>query len=398
MVKYRIAHFLAHYPQPGGSTHVVHGLSRALVRLGYQVIIYTYQQRPDVEGEEVKSFSGLRVEHFRGSNWNPFHMPGEMRARLLQNKDMIDLLIVHGAWNPGNVCVAKAARDAGIPYVVWLHGVYGRKLFQRFRIRKLAYERVFDRPLLRRASGIHVFPQQNTRTFAECGVRVPTFAGPNGFDPEEVPELHQAGGVSESGDGTKLNFLFLGRIEVRPKGLDLLFKALSAGIDDGKLPTNLRLNLVGPDWGGQRGLETLAAQLRITQFVKFRGRVSSAERWAVLSSHDILVLPSRWEGFPMVVIEAMVVGKPVIVSEEAGVSSFVRQAQCGYLVQPNPASICAGLVRAIETRDQWRRMGESGRKFAYEHFTWDKIAAQEARSLEEVLGRAKATVESPSSK
>jgi glycosyltransferase involved in cell wall biosynthesis len=88
----------------------------------------------------------------------------------------------------------------------------------------------------------------------------------------------------------------------------------------------------------------------------------------------------------------MVLGKPVIVSEEAGSSAYVREAQCGYLVQPNPASICAGLVRAIETRDQWQSMGERGRTFAYEHLTWDKIAAQEVRSLEEVLGRARTTV------
>lgn len=391
-MKHRLAFFLAHYPRPGGSTHVVRGLSHALVRLGYEGVIYTYEQGPHAEREEIEGFGGVNVVHFRRNTWNPFHMPTEMRDRLLHNEDAIDLLIVNGAVNPSNVFVAKTARDAGIPYVVWLHGVYGRRLFKRFRLRKWAYDRVFDRPLLKTASGIHVFPQQNASAFADCGVHVPTFAGPNGFDPEEVPELHRAAVVSGSGDSTKINFLFLGRMDARPKGLDLLLKGLSAGINDRKLPANLRLDLVGADWGDQHRLEALAARLRITDFVRFPGRVSSAERWDVLSSHDILVLPSRWDGFGNVVLEAMVLGKPVIVSEEAGSSAYVREAQCGYLVQPNPASICAGLVRAIETRDQWRSMGERGRTFAYEHLTWDKIAAHEARSLEEVLGRARTTV------
>lgn len=98
---------------------------------------------------------------------------------------------------------------------------------------------------------------------------------------------------------------------------------------------------------------------------------------------------SRWDGPPRPIreatLEAVVVGKPVIVSEQTGITSVLRNAECGYLVQPNPASICAGLVRAIETRDQWRSMGERGRAFAHQHLTWGKVAEQASHALERIL-------------
>jgi glycosyltransferase involved in cell wall biosynthesis len=270
--------------------------------------------------------------------------------------------------------------------VVWLHNIYTRELLRKNRLRKLLYGRLFERPLLNGALAIHVLAEQHAEYLADYGVHVPAFVVPNGFDPEEVPETHCEAARSGFGDGATLSLLFLGRLDMHVKGLDLLFRALSAGIRNGKLPINLRLDLVGADWGDQHRLETLAARLRIADFVRFPGYVPPAERWNVLSSHDILILPSRWEGVPLVVIEAMALGKPVIVSEETGTSSYVREAQCGYLVQPNPASICAGLIRAIETRDEWRGMGERGRAFAYQHLTWAKIAEQATHALEEILG------------
>jgi len=270
--------------------------------------------------------------------------------------------------------------------VVWLHNIYTRELLRKNRLRKLLYGRLFERPLLNGALAVHVLAEQDAEYLADYGVRVPAFAVPNGFDAEEVPERHREEAPCGRGDGATLNFLFLGRIDASQKGLDLLLRALAGGIHAGRLPSNIRLDLVGRDWGDQRRLETLAARLRVADFVRFPGYVPPAERWNVLSSHDILILPSRWEGVPLVVIEAMALGKPVIVSEETGTSSYVREAQCGYLVQPNPASICAGLIRAIETRDEWRGMGERGRAFAYQHLTWAKIAEQATHALEEILG------------
>jgi glycosyltransferase involved in cell wall biosynthesis len=379
----RIGHFLSHYPGPGGMTTALRGLCRAMVPLGWQAFVYCCPGGGNQEPEEESD--GVYVVRFSKPHRNPFAVDPRLLKRLSRNQDDIDLLLIHGMYNPPNVSIAKTARDAGIPYVAWLHGTFTPEVLRKNRVRKLLYGRLFERPLLNGALAVHVLAEQHAEYLKDYGVRVPAFAVPNGFDPEEVPESHCEEAPSGRGDGATLNFLFLGRLHMHGKGLDLLLKALSTGIRNGELPTNLRLDLVGADWGDKHRLENLAARLRIADFVRFPGYAPPAERWNVLSSHDILVLPSRWEGFGLVVLEAMVLGKPVLVSQETGAASFVMQAQCGYLVQPNPASICAGLVRAIETRDQWRSMGERGRTFAYQHLTWGKVAEQATHALEEIL-------------
>ena len=388
-MRYRVGHFLSHYPLPGGTTTAVRGLCHAMTRLGWEAIIYCCsgndQTQADDEGD------GVRVVRFSNPRWNHFVLDRNLRARLSRNQDQVDLLVIHGIFNQPNVSVGKVAKGAGIPYIVWLHNIYTPELLRRKKTRKCLYGWLFERPLLNGAAAVHVFTAEQVSYLRDYGVSVPAFVVPNGFDLREVPEVYREGAPRGPRDGHTFNFLFLGRLDMHHKGLDLLLQAVSIGIRNRRLPTNVRLDLVGADWGHRHRLETLAARLRVGDFVRFVGRVAPAVRWDVLSSHDILVLPSRYDGFGLAALEAMVVGIPVIVSEEAGVSWFVREANCGYLVEPNPASICGGLVRAIETRDQWPAMGQRGKAFAYEHLTWSKVAQDATRALEEILGRSGAS-------
>ena len=123
----------------------------------------------------------------------------------------------------------------------------------------------------------------------------------------------------------------------------------------------------------------------ITHNVRFLGHISDRTPSAIIALYDLLVLPSRFDGFGLVVLEAMVAAKPVIVSEEAGISSYVKQAHCGYLVKPDSNSISLGLIRAVQTRDEWRSMGGKGKEFAYKHLTWDKSAEQACHEYGKLL-------------
>ena len=105
----------------------------------------------------------------------------------------------------------------------------------------------------------------------------------------------------------------------------------------------------------------------------------------------MLVLTSRYDGFGLVVLEAMLAARPVIVSREVGAASFVEEAQCGYVCGPSPESIYAALLRALETRDQWQEMGRRGRDFAFRHLTWEKSAERASRCYEELLRDVRAS-------
>ncbi len=382
MTRPHIGHFLYHYPKPSGTTTAVRGLARGLARLGHDVTVYCCGDTSPSCGCEVHE-NNFRVLQFdAGSHF--FGGPRRLIERLRTNQDRLDLLIVHGIFNPHNVPVASAAKRAGIPYVVSPHGLYHPELLRKHRIRKLLYGLLYERPTLNDAVAVQVFDEYHIEFLAGFGVRVPAFVVPNGFDPAEAPSVDLKATEPDHRSSSP-DFLYLGRIDMYTKGLDLLLRALALGLHEGRLPPSTRLRLAGPDWGDQGTLIRLAGRLGIDRHVRFLGLVEPGSRWSVISSGDFLVLPSRHDAFPTVVFEAMVAAKPVIVSRNTGISSSVRQAGCGFLVEPNAESICAGMVRAAESRDQWRNMGENGRRFAYQNLTWDTVAQRASQSYQKLL-------------
>lgn len=374
----RIGHFLYHYPEPGGTSRAVDGLSRALARLGHTVAIYGCGVADTPCCTETEN---PQLRWFHPSLSHPFHIPRALRLWLLENRDRLDLLVLHGSFNPRNFTLARLARRARIPAVACPHGLYHPELFRKRPLTKLLYGVLFERPMLNSASAVQVFDEYQIQFLRDYGVRKPVMVIPNGFDPEEVPQLGECNGRRRR----PVQLLYLGRIDPHTKGLDLLLQAMSLGLRERTLPEDLRLDIAGPDAGGRTTLMRLVDRLGISRNVRFPGGLSARERWFAIASADVLVLTSRHDAFPTVVLEAMAVAKPVVVSENTGISSWVRKARCGILVQPTPRSIAAGLARMMELEHQWTDMGQRGRKLAYSRLTWDRVAEHASVCYQELM-------------
>jgi glycosyltransferase involved in cell wall biosynthesis len=388
---HRIGHFLAHYPAAGGMSTAVRGLSRALARMGHRVFIYGYREENQVPCQEAEEIPGLKVIRFCHRPQHPFQIPGPLTQRLRHNEDAIDLLVIHGMFNPQALGPAREARRAGIPYIVCPHDPYHPDLLRKHRTKKALYGLLLERPLLNKAVAIHLLSASHEQWLRRYGVQTPAFVVPNGFDPQDFPRFVAGDTSPEDNSSHALRLLYIGRIAMYHKGLDLLFRGFAVASHQGRLGTGALLDLVGSNWGDQKTLEGLASDLRIRDKVNFLGPVRDRASTAIISQYDVLVLTSRYDGFGLVVLEAMLAGRPVIVSREAGAASFVGEAQCGYVCAPNPDSIQAALVRALETRDQWREMGRKGRDFAFRHLPWEKVAERASLCYEEVLRDAKAS-------
>jgi len=384
MARFRIGHFLHHYPNPGGTTTAVRGLSRALVRLGWEVVIYCCSAEGDPA--EYAEVDGLRAARYRRPFWrHGFGVDRRLLARLSRNEDDISLLVINGMFKPLNAVVARTARQAGIPYVMWPHDPYHPELLGRGLLRRLLYGRLFERRLLSGAAAVHVLAESHKELLARYGVHTNTFVVPDGFDPEQVP---QPGPLNDPERATeRLRFLYLGRLDAYNKGLDLLLEGMALGLAEGALPASTRLDLVGADRGSRSELDSLKRRLRLDENVSFRGYIANQSPWSIISSYDVVVLPSRWDGFALAVLEAMVMGKPVVVSDQAGIAFYVEKARCGWIVQPDARSICDGLVRAARSRHEWRDIGRRGKDFAYANLTWDKVAEDASSHYERLLRR-----------
>jgi glycosyltransferase involved in cell wall biosynthesis len=183
-----------------------------------------------------------------------------------------------------------------------------------------------------------------------------------------IPELYErSADAAEPGDG--IHLVFVGRLTAI-KGVRVLLEALrvARAADSG-----IRLTLVG-DGDDRPALEALAAAMG--DAVRFAGYRSQEEVANILATADVFVLPSFAEGVPVVLMEAMAAGKPVIATRIAGVPELVEDGESGLLVPPgDAASLGAAIARLAGDPAMGQRMGKAGRAKVRAEFDVRKEAA-----------------------
>jgi glycosyltransferase involved in cell wall biosynthesis len=152
----------------------------------------------------------------------------------------------------------------------------------------------------------------------------------------------------------EVRFACVARLYPPGKGQDILFEALAAPSWAGR---RWRLYLYGE--GRMRGtLERLAARLGLSDRIVFAGFKSVEEIWA---ANHVLVMPSRYEGLPLAMVEAMLCARPVVATDVAGHGEIVEDGVTGFLAEaPTAASMAAALERFWERRSEAEAIGKAG--------------------------------------
>ncbi len=178
--------------------------------------------------------------------------------------------------------------------------------------------------------------------------------------------------------------LAVGRMRIR-KGFEILLHALAAARQRGRRP---RLVIAG-DGERRRSLAALARRLRLGASVRFAGRCSRSEVARLRQGATALVVPSTYEGMPLVVLEAMGDGIPVIASAVSGIPKVVVDGETGWLVPPERSSALAdALIAATSDPAESGRRGAAGRRRLDQAYRPRHAAQQWLDALERVGGSA----------
>ncbi|GAA2995757.1 glycosyltransferase [Actinokineospora diospyrosa] len=168
--------------------------------------------------------------------------------------------------------------------------------------------------------------------------------------------------------------VFVGRLEIAQKGLDLLLTAFAEQAH--RLPGGLVLAGTGPD---ERRLRDMAGRLGISDRVRFAGWVSGAAKYRLFAGARVVAVPSRFETFGMVALEAAACGSPVVAFDIECLREVVPES-AGVLV---PAFDTTGYGRALAELaadpDRVRRLGSGGREMA-RAYSWDRLALAQERA------------------
>ena len=295
-----------------------------------------------------------------------------------------DLVHIHHVWPAADRYLSMIARAAGVSHVVVTEHIMGTSHSRG--------QQALKRDELKNADAVTAVTGAIVETLVRDYGIEPSLVRiiPNGADlPDEEREAPLARRWRERFLATPLKPLWVvaGRLEEQ-KGQDLLLEALVP-----LLRIGLDFSLVVAGDGSRRGwLEQRALSLGLSPRVQFVGQLDDVG--ALLAAADGVVLPSRWEGLPLVLLEAMARGRPIVATAVGGVADALEDGVTGTLVPPNDvAALSAALEHLHRRADRAWRLGQAAADVARDRYSWHAVVDEYESVYDEVLGLATVTPE-----
>lgn len=183
--------------------------------------------------------------------------------------------------------------------------------------------------------------------------------------------------------GGPLHVLFAGNLIPR-KGLHTLIDALA------QIDADWRLTVIGDpaiDSWYVKQIRSQIARAGLGERIRLAGRVPTDALIAAYASHDVLAVPSSYEGFGIVYLEGMAFGLPALAAADGGAREVVTHGATGYLVPPGDAAALAGHLRELAAdRERLLALSLAARARFDAHPTWAQTTARIRAFVAEVIG------------
>lgn len=350
----------------GGTAERTIRISREMSRNGIKVVVLTTDI--GLPSEYKENADGLEIIAL--PCWvKRFYFPGfsyKFIKDLVKDSDVVHLM---GHWTFINALVYYAARQLKKPYVVCPAGalpIYGRS-----QILKKIYNSVIGKGIIRNARVCIAIAVNEINHFKTYGIDVDKISLiPNGINPGDFNVGGENAFRSKYNLGSYPFVLFLGRLN-HIKGPDLLLRAFAIAQEKLK---GYHLVFAGPDGGMLDELKKMAERFFLQDKVHFVGYLGGDNKIAAYRSAELLAIPSRQEAMSIVVLEAGISEKPVLITDQCGFSD-IADVNGGIVVAASVESIQKGLVGILQDAKKLNVMGYNLKKYVEGNFTW-KIAAE----------------------
>lgn len=382
--------------ETGGMNVYVRDLSRELGRRGLSVDVFTRSQHPDLPrvGELGPN---ARVIHLKAGPEAPYDTNSiyDYRSeftrnlkRFVEEEDIAYHLIHSHYWLSGAVAL-QLQRQWRIPIMHMFHTLgklknqVARSRSEMETPRRVATERRIMDLADRLVAANPLEKAQMTWLYGAHPAKIEVI--PCGVDLElfrPIPEA-EAKAHLEMPDQHRM-VLFVGRIEPL-KGIDVLIEAMALVVQQtDHLREEICLCIIGGDPDANADemdremsrLQAMRERLGIADVVTFLGRREQDKLPYHYSAADVCVVPSHYESFGMVALEAMACGTPVIASKVGGLTFTVKDGHTGFLVPNDDPRALAEKLRLLLTNERLRRrMGEQASRLA-KRYGWSVVAGQ----------------------
>lgn len=389
------------YLESGGQNVYVYELSRELGRLGWQVDVYSRldskQRRKVISyGKNVRV---IRIEAGPKKFVRKYdlfnHLPEFISSFIkYKEKNKLDYSLVHGHYWEGGWVAMQIKRLFNIPMVQTFHslGCIRYNTLKKFKDQAITdfeknYRFKIEREIMSSADIIIATSDYEREDFINlykidsanvkvipCGVNVKKF--------HHVSTAEARNKIKVSADDKVI--LFVGRLEWR-KGISTLIQGMGELLKTSETPKDkLKLLIVGGSIG-KRGstiekeelkrLKEIAKKLDILDNITFTGNLPQEKLRYYYSAADVCVVPSYYEPFGLIPLEAMSCKVPVIASDTGGLRFTIKEGKTGLLFTPRQPKILAEKLKAIfEDKELSDKLVKQARTNIKENFEWGIVA------------------------
>jgi len=373
----RVLHWYSNFLGGGGVANAVLGLARAQAELGAEVAIAcaAIQGKPLYQTmenllENIQIFRFLPKWKFKFGNLMLRQIPRES-IEIMRNFNP-DVVHVHGEFNLDNWHVPKIFNA---PIILSPHGAFHPVVLRKSKRKaKIVYVAVARRFLYGRVHAFHALSPAEARHIQALLGSVNVYTLPQGASLYVAKSLDIAKRSEQRND--EIRFIFVGRLDAYTKGLDILLEAFAQAVKSLR-NKDLHLNLVGPDWKGSLvRLKDMAHKLDCASRVTFTGAMSGERVAKFLMQSDVYVHLSRHEGFPLSIAEALLAGKPAILSREIGLVTYPEIASLPHVkvIAPEKDEATSAMIQFAERLPELKAMAGEYQEQVRQFFDWRKIA------------------------
>lgn len=362
----------------GGVVNASYQIAKKQVEDGHDVTVYTTDscnERLRFENNYNVDVDGIKVFYFKNISNNiknklTIDTPLSSIKHIRKTIADFDIIQIHEHRHSLAIATHRYAKKNNVPYVLQAHGSV-LPFFQKEKLKDI-FDRLWGFDILHDASRVFALTEVEKEQYIKMGVAEDMIEiVPLGINLEEYNNLPKKGSFKSKHDINVEDkiILFLGRIH-EIKGLDLLVNAFDKIQID-----NVKLAIVGGDSGFKDTLDEMINEKNLQDKVLFPGVLTGRDKIEALVDCDVFVMPSRYESFTTSGLEAMACGKPLILTRNNHIHTWVKD-NSGLICDFDEEDLSNCIETLLNNEELCREFGETGRKLIEDKYDWDKVSKQ----------------------
>ena len=382
----KIAQLTPYYsPVIGGVEVVCQYISEELAGRGHEVHVFTanrsHKGSPRLCMPCYEIIQNVHVHRFR-SYLNMGHygfFPGLIKPL---TKEAFDIIHCHGYRQPQSEIGSHIGARLSVPTILHVHGGF----YTRSRLKRFLYD-MFDwsarRHIANRFDHFIALSEVDQERLLELNVRrerisiIRNASESQAFEIVDSSEFRKKHGL----EGKRV-LLYLSILH-HFKRPELLIRALPKIIE--KAPDAFLL-LAGPDAGELEKIRELAEKFHVTKYYKWLGPLRGREKHEAFECSEFLALPSDEDPYPLVLLEAMAHGKPLLTTNVVGQASVISANEAGIIIAPGDIDgIIDASIRLLTDRPYRETVAHNAQRLAEEMFSARAVVDEIERLYRRVI-------------